>query len=137
MKKPAALPFSESALQAQLCEYLDLSIRPGLHWSSIENGGKRHLLTAVRLKKQGVKAGTPDMFFMLPEGRIAWLELKIKGGALSPPQQVFRDTARRLGHHWAVARTLDEAIDYLTPLGVLKITQVNQTKQKEKASERA
>jgi hypothetical protein len=120
MKKPAALPFSESALQAQLCLYLDLAIRPGLHWSSIENGGKRHLLTAVRLKKQGVKAGTPDIFVMLPEGRVAWLELKIKGGSLSPPQKAFRDTARKLGHHWAVARTLDEAIAYLGPLGVLK-----------------
>jgi hypothetical protein len=120
VKKSAALPFSENALQAALCEHLALSVKPGLHWSSIENGGKRHLLTAVRLKKQGVKPGTPDMYFMLPEGRVAWLELKIKGGSLSPPQREFRDTARRLGHHWAVARTLDEAIAYLGPLGVLK-----------------
>ena len=131
MKKPAALPFSESALQAQLSEFLDLSLRPGLRWSAIENGGKRHLLTAIRLKKNGVKAGTPDIFVMLPEGKIAWLELKIKGGALSPPQKAFRDDAKRLGHHWAVARTLDEAIAYLGPLGVLKILPSKANQQKE------
>ena len=119
--KPAALPFSENALQAALCSYLALSVKPGLHWFAIENGAQRNLLTAVRLKKQGVRRGSPDLCFMLPEGRVAWLELKIKGGALSPPQKEFRDTARRLGHHWAVAKTLDEAIAYLGPLGVLKI----------------
>ena len=120
--KTAALPFSESALQAQLSEFLDLSLRPGLRWSAIENGGKRHLLTAIRLKKNGVKAGTPDLFIMLPEGKIAWLELEDQGGRglVAAAEKAFRDDAKRLGHHWAVARTLDEAIAYLGPLGVLK-----------------
>jgi hypothetical protein len=132
--KTAALPFSESALQAQVAAYLDRFIRPGLRWSAIENGGKRHLLTAVRLKKNGVKAGTPDIFVMMPEGRIAWLELKIKGGALSLPQKEFRDTAKRLGHHWAIAKTLDEAIVYLGGIGILKNYPSKANQQKEKAS---
>jgi hypothetical protein len=120
VKKTAALPYSENALQAALCNYLALSVRPGLHWFAIENGGKRHLLTAVRLKKQGVKPGTPDLCFLLPEGKVAWLELKIKGGRLSQAQFMFRNVCRALGHHWAVAKTLDEAIVYLGGIGVLK-----------------
>ena len=57
---------------------------------------------------------------MLPEGRIAWLELKIKGGSLSVEQQAFRKICQRLGHHWAVAKTLDEATAFLTAIGAVK-----------------
>jgi hypothetical protein len=66
---------------------------------------------------------------------VAWLELKIKGGSLSPPQKEFRDTARRLGHHWAVAKTLDEAIVYLGAIGILKNYPSKANQAKEKASE--
>jgi hypothetical protein len=96
------------------------AVRPELEWRAIPNGGKRHLRTAVKLKAEGVKRGTPDIILLLPEGRVAWLELKIKGGSLSPEQQGFRSICKRLGHHWAVARTLEEVTTYLTTIGALK-----------------
>ena len=37
-----------------------------------------------RLKDEGVRRGTPDIFICLPEGRIAWLEMKAKKGVLLP-----------------------------------------------------
>ena len=57
---------------------------------------------------------------MLPEGKIAWLELKAKGGSLSIEQRGFRDVCRRLGHHWAVAKSLDDVIAFLEKIGALK-----------------
>lgn len=34
-------------------------------WAT-ENGGSRHILEAVNLKKRGVKAGVPDIFVAIP-----------------------------------------------------------------------
>lgn len=116
----AALPFSEHALQTVVCEYMARAVRPELHWTAIPNGGKRDLRTAVKLKTEGVKRGSPDIVILLPEGRVAWLELKIKGGSLSVEQQAFRNICQRLGHHWAVAKTLDEAAAFLTAIGAVK-----------------
>ena len=120
MKKLAALPFSEHAFQLTVCEFMARAVRPELHWTAIPNGGRRNLHVAVKLKREGVKRGTPDIFVMLPEGRIAWLELKIKGGSLSIEQRAFRDVCKRLGHYWAVAKTLDEVISYLAKVGATK-----------------
>ena len=111
---------TEHQLQASLCEYLDRALRPELEYRAIPNGGKRHIGVARKLKREGVRAGTPDIFIMLPEGRIAWLELKIKGGYLSADQKAFRDKAISLDHAWGMARTLDEAIEFLRVIGALR-----------------
>ena len=120
VKKRAALPFSEHALQVAVVEYMTLMVRPELYWSAIPNGGKRNLSVAVKLKREGLKPGSPDLYVMLPDGKIAWLELKVKGGSLSIEQQAFRNVCKRLGHHWVVAKTLDEVIVFLASLGALK-----------------
>ena len=111
---------TEHQLQAALCNYLDVALRPELDYFAIPNGEHRHIRVAVKLKAQGVKRGIPDLAVLLPEGRIAWLEMKIKGGALSAHQKAFRDKAQSLGHAWAVAKTLDEAIGFMRAIGALK-----------------
>ena len=120
VKKRASLPFSEHALQTVVADYMALAVKPELYWSAIPNGGKRNLSVAVKLKREGLKPGSPDLYVMLPEGKIAWLELKVKGGSLSLEQRMFRDVCQRLGHHWAVAKTLDEVIAFLQKIGALK-----------------
>ena len=120
IKKRAALLFSEHALQVAVVEYMALAVKPELYWSAIPNGGKRNLSVAVKLKREGVRRGTPDLYVMLPEGKIAWLELKVKGGSLSLEQRMFRDVCQRLGHHWAVAKSLDDVIAFLNKIGALK-----------------
>ena len=120
IKKRAALPFSEHALQVAVVEYMTLMVRPELYWSAIPNGGKRNISVAVKLKREGVRRGTPDLYVMLPDGKIAWLELKVKGGSLSLEQRAFRDVCNRLGHHWAVAKSLDEVIAFLQKIGALQ-----------------
>jgi hypothetical protein len=118
--KSAALPFSEHQLQMAVCRLLDVGLRPGLYYLAIPNGGLRHLGVARKLKAEGVKAGVPDLQILLEDGRSAWLELKVKGGGLSPDQRIFRDVARSLGHPWAMARTIDEAAEYFSSIGCLR-----------------
>lgn len=113
-------PPSEHKLQTALCDYLALAARPELHWFAIPNGEKRHIRVAQRLKNEGVRRGTPDIFICLPAGRIAWLEMKAQKGSLSPEQKSFREKVLALGHHYAMARTIDEALEFLTSIDALK-----------------
>ena len=111
---------TEHQLQTSLCEYLDRALLPSLDYFAIPNGGARHIRVAMKLKATGTKRGIPDLCILLPEGRIAWLELKIKGGYLSADQKAFRDKAISLDHAWGMARTLDEAIEFLRVIGALR-----------------
>ena len=56
---------------------------------AIPNSGKRHIVTAVRMKAEGQKAGVSDIF--LPVARHGYhgmyIELKVKGGKLSDKQK--------------------------------------------------
>lgn len=101
-------------------DYLNLGGRKDLYWFAIPNGGFRHIRVATALKAEGVRAGTPDLCFLLPEGRVAWLEMKAAKGHLSPDQKQFRDKALSLNHHWAVANDVDEAIRIISSWGVLR-----------------
>lgn len=111
---------SEHQIQVALCDYLALGGRKDLHWFAIPNGGHRHIRQATKLKAEGTRAGSPDMCFLLPGGRVGWLELKTKKGSLGPAQRDFRDKAQVLGHLWGMARNVDEAIELLSSWGVLR-----------------
>ena len=111
---------SEHRIQVALVEFLHMALKPEVVWSAIPNGEKRHIRVAQRLKNEGVRRGTPDLFFCLPEGRVAWLEMKAAKGSLSEDQKIFRDRVQALGHRWALARSVDEAAIHLASWGVLK-----------------
>lgn len=111
---------SEHKLQVALMDYLRFALRPELEVRAIPNGEKRHISVANRLKSEGVKRGSPDIFICLPAGKIAWLEMKAAKGSLSPEQKEFRDKVKNLDHHYAVAKTIDEALEYLTAIDALK-----------------
>lgn len=113
-------PPSEHKLQVALIDYLAFALRPELECRAIPNGEKRHIRVAQRLKNEGVRRGTPDIFICLPEGRVAWLEMKAKKGVLSDDQKAFRDKVVALGHHFGVAKTIDEALEFLTSIDALK-----------------
>jgi len=115
--KPRAL---EHKLQVALMDYLAIAARPEVYYFAIPNQSNRHIANAARMKAEGVRAGSPDLCFMLPQGRVAWLEMKTETGTLSSAQKYFRDMAARLGHHWGMARTLDEAAGILKAWDVLK-----------------
>lgn len=120
IRKPGIPKQSEHKLQVSLIAYLAIAGRKDLHWFAVPNGGHRHIAQASRLKAEGVRSGTPDLCFMLEDGRVGWLEMKTEKGRLGPAQIAFKEIAERLGHHWGLARNLDEAIAHLRTWGALK-----------------
>jgi hypothetical protein len=88
-------------------------------WWAVENGGKRHIRSAQKLKRAGVRPGVPDLHFVLPGGRLACLELKAEKGRLSPAQEDFRDRLTAAQGWWGVAYSVDEAFGILAAWGCL------------------
>lgn len=97
----------EQALHQQVAAFLEMAA-PNLVWFHCPNGGGRSKAEAGILKSMGVKAGVADFAFVLPTGKAAFLELKAKGGRLSPAQGEFRDQVVAAGAWWAEARTLED-----------------------------
>jgi len=88
----------------------DIRARLLLH---VPNGGHRHIATAARLRRLGVRPGVPDLLLpvvVLPYHGL-WVEMKRRrGGVLSPDQHGWIDALRAEGYAVAVARGADEAI---------------------------
>lgn len=65
----------------------------------------------------GVRAGVPDLIFILPNGKTLWLELKLAKGTLSVPQTKFATILSRLHHSYLLiqADSIEEVVNYLAP----------------------
>lgn len=80
---------------------------------AIPNGGKRNVITARKLKDEGVRAGVPDLFLAYPGthgGRGLFIEMKKKdGGRLSTNQSCMIQSLAQVGFHCAVCHGWEEA----------------------------
>lgn len=118
MKAPL---LSEAQIQRSVILHLEANAAPGVIYFAVPNGGYRNLVEAARFKKQGVRAGVPDLCFVLPrDGRSAFLELKKPNGRLSEAQLLFREMALDAGALWGVAYSIEEAVRILGEWGALK-----------------
>ena len=87
--------------------------------AAIPNGGKRDVVTGVRLKAEGVRAGFPDLILPVPRGVYAGLFLEMKVGRNKPTesQQWWLERLRQQGYRVCVCYGADEAMkvikDYL------------------------
>lgn len=71
---------SEQMLLIQWCN-LNKHIYKGLEMIfHIPNGGTRNKIEASNLKKQGVRAGVPDLFLPVPKGNYNGLFIELKYG---------------------------------------------------------
>jgi hypothetical protein len=97
----------EAGLQEAVVRYLRLTLRDCVVFS-IPNGGLRSFKTAKLMKRTGALAGVFDLEILAPGGRCFFMEIKADKGALSPAQQVFKLALIRMGHPYAVIRSLDD-----------------------------
>ena len=74
---------------------------------SIPNGGSRNSLEAVNLKQEGALAGASDLL-VIAEGVVLFVEMKSAKGRQSEYQKAFQKAVERLGHTYAVCRSLQE-----------------------------
>lgn len=84
------------------------------------NGGSRHILEAAKLKRQGVRAGIPDLFLAVPCGTYhgLFIELKAKKKKPTPIQQWYLDELEKQGYSAGWVDSLEDAkkiiVDYLS-----------------------
>ena len=86
---------------------------------AIANGGSRHKLEAINLKRQGVLAGVPDIFIDVPTAKYHGLRIELKVGKnkATDKQKEMIERYNKLGYKAVVCCGADEAIktleDYL------------------------
>lgn len=86
---------------------------PELKWiHHCPNGGKRQTREAVRLKKQGVKSGVPDLNLPIPKGAYAglYIEMKYNTGSIEPEQKEWIKAMKEAGHFACVCYGFDYAV---------------------------
>jgi len=78
---------------------------------AIPNGGKRNVITASILKREGVKSGVPDLDLPIAKGGYIGLriEMKAKKGKTSENQDNWIEMLRDEGHRVSVCYNWDEA----------------------------
>ncbi len=81
---------------------------------AIPNGGLRNIKTAARLKREGVRAGSPDIAIFLPRGKTpgAFIEMKHGKNKLTESQSDFKNCAEVEGYKYAVCYDWQSAIEF-------------------------
>jgi hypothetical protein len=100
----------ESIIQAQIC--LTLSSFNVFFFSvGNENAGKISMARAGRLRAMGLRSGMTDLVLIGLDGRAHFLEVKTPTGKLSPAQDGFRKLCSIRHWPWAIARSVQDAVD--------------------------
>lgn len=107
----------EAKIQAAIVSAISLA---GLYVFAVGNdfAGATSQARAGRLKAAGLRAGVSDLIVMSQDGRAHFLEIKTATGVLSPSQVRFSELC--IKHHWpyAVARSVDEAMEQVRKWGL-------------------
>ncbi|MBR1156301.1 VRR-NUC domain-containing protein [Bradyrhizobium sp. JYMT SZCCT0428] len=111
---------TEHLIQSRLILELSNKLVADVFCAAIPNGGYRRPRDRERLKREGVRRGSPDLYFVAPNGVSAWLELKTPRGFLSFHQRRFARMCRRNRHLWAVAHSVEEALEIIERWGFLR-----------------
>ena len=97
---------SEHEEQCLFVQWMELQF-PSVRFFAIPNGGYRAKLIAVKLKREGVRAGVPDVY--VPAWKL-WIEFKPeKGGKVTPVQKEWKEYLEGIGDTHFVARGFNDA----------------------------
>lgn len=102
---------AESAEQQAYFDWAGL--HPQAHAAfAIPNGGRRSKIEAARLKREGVRAGVPDVFLPKVRGGASglWLEFKSDAGRVSPSQTQRIDALVADGYAVGIVYGCEQAI---------------------------
>lgn len=76
----------------------------------VPNGGSRHVLEAIKLKRMGVTPGCPDLAILEPKGIYcgAFIEMKSKKGKLSENQKNMIEALKVKGYFCRVCYSFED-----------------------------
>lgn len=99
---------AEAREQETVAAYCELMKIPFYH---VPNGGSRNRLEAANLKRQGVKAGVPDLCFPVPMGKYHGMYIEMKAGKnkTTQAQDEWLELLKNNGYMTAVCYGFDEA----------------------------
>lgn len=106
---------SEIARQAQFLSLLHMQAPQVLCWA-VPNGHNRGLKDRAKAKREGLKAGVPDLTLCWNHG-VAFLEFKAGGGKPDANQTDLLNYLLDAGHRCAVVRTPEYALALLAEWG--------------------
>lgn len=96
---------------------------PELKWIyHCPNGGKRNAQEAAKFKRQGVKAGVPDLHLPVAKGRYIglYIELKYEGGKLQKTQREWLEAMQAAGHYTCTCYGYETAVKIIEQYVTLK-----------------
>jgi hypothetical protein len=106
---------SEHQEQVALIQWADYQrfngMKIGERLFAVPNGGDRHPAVAAKLKAEGVRKGTPDLFLRIPVAGFhgLFIEMKSRDGRLTKDQREFLETAKADGYHAVCCQGYDAA----------------------------
>jgi len=105
---------TERVIQVAIAQYLDMR---RICWWAIPNGGNRNIITATKLKAEGVKSGVPDIA-IVHEGQAFFLEVKkpktdTPKGRLSDNQKIMIKRIEKAGGEVSVVYSVADVINQL------------------------
>ena len=79
---------------------------------AVPNGGSRHVLEAINLKRTGVTAGVPDVYCAISRGEFHGLFIEFKAGRnkLTDAQKVMFDKFSEAGYKCEVCYSFEDAV---------------------------
>lgn len=101
---PKNTAWSESSIQRYIAME---SLRKGLLFHADGNGNFLHGSQASKKKLSGARAGWPDLVYIMPAGRIVWVELKSSIGRVSKEQLELHGKMREFGCEVYVVKAFD------------------------------
>jgi len=109
----------EHEIQKAIAQYLDVR---GLCWWAVPNGGNRNVITAKKLKSEGVKSGVPDIT-LIHDGMYYGLEVKkpktnTRAGVLSVTQKAMIQNIESAGGEVGVVYSVQDVIEFLIEKGI-------------------
>lgn len=107
----------ETEIQCRVVELLESYARPDIVWFAVPNGGHRFKRIAYELKRMGLRAGAPDLVFLV-KGRFHGVELKAPHGRLEKTQEAFGFGIERAGGTYSVVFGFDNTVRHLISLDV-------------------
>lgn len=119
--KPRRAPVKrpEEDLQKVVVRFLKLASPSTVFFAVPNQKGTRKTWEQGLMKALGVRPGVADLVFVLPEGRVGFIELKAPdGGRQSADQAEFEEAVRALGAPYLICRSLAEVEGALMAWGV-------------------
>jgi hypothetical protein len=87
------------------------------HWNNIPHERKRlfhvnqkakNAIEGNKMKAMGVIAGVSDMIYLLPGGKMIFIEMKTETGVQSKEQKEFQSMVTGLGFDYFICRSFEE-----------------------------